>query len=719
MNIFRFQLFILIGLSLFICKGSANPIEAGKYTPHSSGINLEKWRDCNVLLVTIDTLRYDRIGFYSQKYLKTPNIDKVASKSSVFVNAFAHNPLTLPSHVNILTGTTPLYHGIGDNSGFKLEDRFLTISEFLKKQGYKTGAFIGAFPLDSRFGLIQGFDIYEDNYGTHNSLDLFFVERRAEKVISPAIEWISKIQRKWFSWIHLFDPHQPYFPPPPFDKNFAHDLYSGEVAYVDMQLGILFDFMEKKNLFQNTIVIITSDHGEALGEKGEKTHGYFAYNNTIHIPLIVYLPGSKSIIVDENVCHTDIFPTICHSLGYKIPSHIQGESLIPLIEGKKRKNKDIYFESLTPYLNRGWAPLRGFIRDNIKFIDLPIKEVYHIKEDINENKNLAFQSDIGKFKFNLFRLRKRLEGRLKTTRSKKIDPDVRSKLKTLGYISGTPGKKKKVFTDEDDLKTLLPFQNKMHQALGKYLLGNPIQAVKELKSIIEKKPSFILIYRNIATIYSEIGQRDKAIDILKEGLEKNPDNVSIMSKLGVMLAESGQIDEAITLLEYCLKKDVYDPEIYNFLGVAYFKKGKFKLAFDNYNNVLELDHNYAPAYNNIGTLYLILYQREKDEKLYSLAMQSFDRAIEIDPLLYSALNGRGSAHYFKNKIVQAVNDWKKAIEVKPKFAEPYFNIGVTYLKVGDKESALKYLLLCKERMYSNLPLKEQKRLNRLLMEAQN
>jgi arylsulfatase A-like enzyme/Flp pilus assembly protein TadD len=671
------------------------------------------------MLITIDTLRYDRVGCYSQKYLKTPQIDKVASKSFVFVNAFAHNPLTLPSHVNILTGTTPLYHGIGDNSGFKLDDRFLTISEFLKEEGYQTAAFIGAFPLDSRFGLTQGFDVYDDNYGTHNNLDLFFVERNAKKVITPAIKWISKVSGKWFSWIHLFDPHQPYLPPAPFDKKFAHDLYSGEVAYLDQQLGVLFDYLEKNNLFEKTIVVITSDHGEALGEKGEETHGYFAYNNTIHIPLIVFLPGQKPGIIEENVCHADIFPTICDSLGYKIPSHIQGESLLPFMEGEKRKNKKIYFESLTPYINRGWAPLRGFIQDNIKFIDLPIKEVYNIQNDINEEKNLAKQSDVRRLKSDLFRLRKGLEGKFKTPRSSRIDSDVRNKLKTLGYLTGTPGKKKKVFTEKDDLKTLLPLQNRMHKALSKYQKGNVSQAIKELRSIVEINSSFILVYRHIATIYKDTGREKEAIAVLKAGLKKNPDNVNLMSKLGIMLAETGQTDEAITLLEYCLKKDVYDPEIYNFLGVSYFKKGRFKLALDNYDKVLELDHNYAPVYNNIGTVYLVLYQRNKRERAYNLAMASFNNALKIDARLYSALNGRGSAYFFKDKIVEAIKDWKKAIAVRPKFSEPYFNIGIAYLKKGDKKSALKFLKLGKDRLYSNLPENEKQRLDRLIREAQN
>ena len=318
-------------------------------------------QEYNVLLITIDTLRFDRVGILDPRFVKTPNLDGLAKKSMIFSRAFAHNPVTLPSHANILTGTTALHHGISDNTGFKLDQKFLTIPQYLRDHGYKTAAFIGAFPLDSRFGLDQGFDLYDDYYGTRNELEFFFVERPAEKVIAPAMAWIGKQRQKWFSWIHLFDPHQPYLPPSPIKKTYANDLYSGEVAYVDAQLGVLFDFLRKKRLMENTMIILTADHGEALGEKGEETHSYFAYNNTIHVPLFVYIPGRQPGTFAKNVCHVDIFPTICAVLGLKIPPFLQGESLLAVLAANGRKIPEIYFESLTAYLNRDWAPLRGMI----------------------------------------------------------------------------------------------------------------------------------------------------------------------------------------------------------------------------------------------------------------------------------------------------------------------------------------------------------------------
>ena len=396
-------------------------------------IKSRKW---NVLLITIDTLRSDRVSAYSDEHLKTPHIDGIASKGVVFTKAYAHNPLTLASHVNILTGATPLYHGISDNAGYKLEDRFLTTAEFLKEKNYSTGAFVGAFPLDSRFGLDQGFDVYDDSYGTRNPLGFFYVERRAEEVVNPAIEWMKRQKGRWFCWIHLFDPHQPYLPPAPYDEKFRDDLYSGEVAYVDDQLGRVFSFLRGNELLEKTFIVFTADHGEGLGDHGEKTHAYFAYNSTIHVPFILYLPGLSGVRIDENVCHIDIFPTICEVLGFRIPDHVQGESLISIINGKKRKNTSIYFESMSPYLNRGWAPLHGFINRDLKYIHLPIEEVYDLEKDFKELNNIAENSDLERLGRYLNELERNLRSENVIRRRKKIDSESLIKLRALGYISG-------------------------------------------------------------------------------------------------------------------------------------------------------------------------------------------------------------------------------------------------------------------------------------------
>ena len=244
----------------------------------------------NLLLITIDTLRPDRLSCYSSEHLKTPRIDSLAGRGVLFTQAFAHTPSTLPSHANILLGATPLYHGVHDNSNFIVREEFLTLAEYLKSFGYSTGAFVGAFPLDSRFGLTQGFDVYDDNYGYKDSQEFTYVERKAEVVVEKSISWLKTERNPWFIWIHLFDPHQRYYPPEPFRTQHQGKLYDGEVAYVDFALGKLFDYLEKNKLFDKTLIIFTGDHGESLGEHGEPTHGYFAYNSTLWVPLIISFP---------------------------------------------------------------------------------------------------------------------------------------------------------------------------------------------------------------------------------------------------------------------------------------------------------------------------------------------------------------------------------------------------------------------------------------------
>jgi len=343
----------------------------------------------NVLLITIDTLRPDRLSCYSREHLETPNIDGLAEKGILFTKAFAHTSTTFPSHVNILLGTVPLYHGVHDNSTFIVEDRFLTLAEHLKGYGYSTGAFIGAFPLDSKFGLAQGFDVYDDDYRGDRYQKFSYVERKAEIVVDKALEWLREQSAPWFLWIHCWDPHHPYDPPEPFHTQYKDHLYDGEVAYVDSILGRLFDYMQTNGLTENTLIVLTGDHGEGLGEHGELTHGYFAYNSTIWIPLIITIPGENKEQVTQMVTHTDIFPTVCDVLRIEKEPFLQGLSLLPAIKGKKLPRRPVYFESLYPYYSRQWAPLRGYIYEEEKYIETPIPEVYDLDKDFNELHNLA------------------------------------------------------------------------------------------------------------------------------------------------------------------------------------------------------------------------------------------------------------------------------------------------------------------------------------------
>ena len=605
-------------------------------------------KETNILLITIDTLRYDRIGILSDKYVKTPHLDNFARRSVVFTKAYAHDVLTRPSHANILTGTTALYHGVIDNPGFRLEDRYLTLAEYLKEKKYRTAAFIGAFVLDARCGLAQGFDLYNDNIGEQGFGEFGFVERRGDRVIKPAMEWISNQKEDWFCWIHLFDPHDPYEPPQPFKEEYKNDLYSGEVAFVDAQLGLLFDYLEQSGLFQKTVIILTADHGEALGEKDEITHGFFAYNNVLHIPLILYFPGNEPKFVSENVCHTDIFPTVCDLLGLPLPPNLQGESLLPIIEGKERKNKLIYFESMSPNISMSSAPLTGFIQVSRKFIDLPIKEVYDLNEDSEEENNLASAADISQLAKTLETLKASLKGKGTKQDLEGKDEDILPLLKSLGYISGTPSKKKS-YGIEDDPKTLQPLITHLRQAILESQSGELDSAVKKVQTVLRIRPTYVTAYSALAKIYYNHGKLDQAVSALREGLTKNPDNLHLTGSLGIMLVIDKQSKEAIKVLEYCTKKAKYNPEYVNYLGLAYMNVGEYELAKERFERALEIAPTLVAAFNNLGYLYLMLYVKTKDKKQLDFAIENFDKALAYDPERLSAIKGRDAALKYKNE----------------------------------------------------------------------
>jgi arylsulfatase A-like enzyme/Tfp pilus assembly protein PilF len=664
----------------------------------------------NLLLITIDTLRPDRLSCYNPKYLKTPTVDELAGRAVLFTRAFAHTPTTLPSHTNILLGTTPNYHGVHDNGFFIVRPEFLSLATLLKNNGYSTGAFVGAFPLDSRFGLNQGFDIYDDNYGTQPAYEFAFLERKAGVVIERALSWLERQAGPWFLWIHCFDPHQPYEPPQPFKTQFKDDLYSGEVAYVDSELSRLFDYLKKKDAEKDTVIVFTGDHGQSLGEHGETTHGYFAYNSTLWVPLIIFYPGEKPGRVDQYVSHIDIFPTVCDLLEIKKPSFLQGISLVPALKGKELPKRPVYFESLYPYYRRGWAPLKGYILGDKKFIDSPIPELYDLKQDFNETKNLADKADLSKERAALEQIIKKetYEGSPATQR---IDVETQEKLKSLGYIGTVQAVRKQDFTPQDDLKTLLPTNRKFEEAMEVYEKGNVARCIELLKQVISERKDYDNAYSYLATIYMKQQRLKEAVDMLHQAYADNPNSYRIAVDYGSFLMEVGKYDESIEIFKKAMNLINYDPELYNFLGVDYWKKGDIEQALEAYKHALSLDEDYTVVFNNLGTLYLTLFMKSLDREDYSHAVDYFKKAIEYDPRYASAYNGLGSAYRQAGNLDGAIYCWEKTLEIDPRHQFALFNLGVTYLEKGEKGRALDYFSKYKKLYYNFLPAKEKNELD--------
>lgn len=668
----------------------------------------------NVLIITVDTWRYDRVGLHG-KLVRTPHIDRFAEEALHYKRAFTHNPCTLPAHTNIMTGTTPLYHGISDNSGFRLEPRFLTMAEYFKEKNWQTAAFIGAFPLDSRFGLDQGFDLYDEKYKSHSEHEGFFSERPANDVIDTFIQWAEKQDksRNWFNWIHLFDPHQPYLPPKPFADEYPADPYSGEVAFTDQELGRLWAWMKEQGIYDSTLIVLVGDHGEALGEHGERTHAYFAYNNTIHIPMFIRIPGIKGRIVDENVSHIDIFPTICEALSQKIPAHLQGQSM--LIAHPDRR---IYFESLTPYYNRNWAPLRGYIHQDDKYIDLPIQELFDISRDPDENANLIKGLNWKAHRKALEEIVAKLINQDKPERLEGIetDPKVVLRLQSLGYLPSDKSVKKTIFLPKDDLKTLLPIQNLMLDGMAQEHMDQYEEALRIYEAVITQREDFILTYTYMSSIYKKTAQYDRAIEILRRGLTANQDNIFLLSQLGILLAEHGRPAEAVDILKNVITREDSNPETYTYLGIAYHRQGEDELALAQFAKGLTLDRSNALLHNNIGAVYLETFLKTKSPESYNSAMEAYNQALEIDDKLHTALNGRGAAFSFGNQPERAMDDWYRAITAKKDFPDPYINLGILLKKQGQPDKARDLFLACKNNCQRTLVPPERQRLERLISE---
>ena len=710
------RLLILISLligGLALSSAVFFKAKASSVKPDSSGAG-KAFPDINVLLISIDTIRPDRIGCYSQKYLRTPAIEDIASRGVVFTRAFAHTPMTLPSHTTMLTGLTPAAHGVRDNARFRLDQSFFTLAEYLKQKGFTTAAFVGAFPLDSRFGLNQGFDLYDDHYATRGKQEFFYVERKAEKVIEATLNWLKEKPSGWFVFVHLFDPHQSYSPPEPFKSQYAHDLYSGEVAYVDQELGKLFDYLKGRDLIKNTYIIITGDHGESLGEQGESTHGYFAYNSTLWVPLIISGPGIKPGKNDSYVFLFDLFPTVCDLIGGEKPSALQGTSLVPAFMGKKIKKRKVYFESLYAYYNRGWAPIRGFYEEDNKFIGCPIPEFYNLKTDFNETNNQISRIPLDKYRASLKEMVAALGDSDRTSGSSRLDAETMEKLRSLGYLAAPSAVRKETFGPADDLKTLLPLQEKFSKAMGGYHHGRVEEAKLALSEIIQERKDFDLAYSYLATIHKREGKIKEAIKILQKGLEDNPQSYSIISTFGILLTEAGLFDEAISVLQNGAGLWPHDPEMWNYLGMAYWGKGEYDKAHEAYRQALEIDNDYPLVLNNLGSLYLSLFLRDKKTDDLNRAIEYFKKALKCDPEQPSALNGLGGAYKKLGRVKEAIACWEKAIEYKPDHAFAAYNLGITYFETGNRSKAKEYLEKYLQLRKTGISSEEKKKIEALI-----
>lgn len=403
---------------------------------------LKKGKTFNWVLITVDTLRADRIHCYGFPRIETPTMDLFAANGIKFERCIAQTPLTLPSHTSIMTGTHPTFHGIRDNGGFVVPEELLTLAELFTQNGYRTSAFVAAYVLDSKWGLDQGFDLYFDNFdlSRFQKISLSSVQRPADEVMDEALSWLEEnSKRKFFTWIHLYDPHTPYEPPSPFDERYPNRPYIGEIAFTDSQLARLWAFLEEKDLLKQTFLVFASDHGESLGEHQESTHGFFIYQEAIHVPLIFVTPFEEiqGVVYPGIVSLVDILPTVCEMAGLSLPPQTQGSSLVPLFFGKGKPTKRFaYSETYYPRFHFGWSELKGVQDERFKLILAPQIELYDLIEDPEETKNLA-ESHPSETRRLVALAEKFIQESGKNAMAQsfhQVDEETRQRLAALGYI---------------------------------------------------------------------------------------------------------------------------------------------------------------------------------------------------------------------------------------------------------------------------------------------
>ncbi len=557
----------------------------------------------NIVLITMDTTRADHIGCYGRERAETPIIDRLAREGIRFEDAVSPVPMTLPSHSSILTGLDPISHGVRSNGTYSLKDEHATLAEILRDEGYETGGFVACFVLNARFGLNQGFDVYNDEVEAAPDAMVggLTSERDAEQVSNAAVSWLQQRDKKkpFFMWAHFYDPHEPHELPAAYVSRFKDHVYDGEIAFVDAQIGRILDTLTSQGVNQQTIVIVTSDHGESQGEHNELTHTRFIYEATQHVPLILWSPSlwDGGVVVDDVVVGVvDIVPTVLDLLGVESEERFDGISL-----RRSRENPDrvVYIETMANYLDNGWAPLFGMRRHLDKYILAPKQEYYDLERDPHELTN-RFGARSKRISASVQTLSEALAKRRESdvdiadmaTNVEDLEPEARQKLEALGYLGGDGpvategelqdpkdmmivwqmvqdankksrhGQRKEALSQLLEAKVLAPHDHSIDRHLGiLYMrLDRLAEAEESLERYLKVRSTNSSIHALIAQIMIKQKRFMEAKERLKTAYELSPENGVVLVAMGDLLAVVGNINKAQAYYEQALKVDPYRME---------------------------------------------------------------------------------------------------------------------------------------------------------------
>jgi len=622
-------------------------------------------RPVNLVVVTIDTLRADRLHCYGNRDIETPALDALAQRGVLFESAVAQTPLTPPSHASIFTGTNPNVHHVRNTGGFALQATPVPLARILQAQGWDTAAFIGASVLKKAFGFNQGFDVYDDQMPKPDkSQDIGEdLERRSGVVVDHALGWLNAQSGKpFFVWLHLYDPHEPYDPPAPFHEKYKKNLYDGEVAYTDQQLGRFLDAVRQKSPAGKTLIVVLADHGESLGEHGEFNHGIFLYDATLRIPFLIAGPGVPAgVRVQQQARTIDVLPTVLELMGGKAPASVQGVSLAPAFSGKSVQTNYSYEETLYPKMNMGWSELRGIRTLKWKYVRAPRPELYDLARDPGEKINVldSHPKEFRELEAQLKALSPGSENGVEKVSSSQVDSHTMEQLKSLGYLSGmAPSEVElngKGADPKDRTATLRAFQTVLGPGSRSIPNAQRIAVLRQALSADTLNPS---LYFYLGAAYEKSGQYGQAMEVYENAQKQGITNGRLLSRMGDLSLRAGKREQAITAYEKAAQLNPIDAGSQVNLATAYLEEGKVADAERCFRWVLTIEEN-AAAYNGLG---LVAIQRRDS----AAARGQFERAVELDPDLVEAQLNLGLIYKMSGDIPRAKQCFEAFVAKAPR-----------------------------------------------------
>jgi choline-sulfatase len=639
----------------------------------------------NLLLVTVDTVRADHIGTYGYGLAETPSLDGLAVQGVRFARASSPVPLTLPAHATILSGLLPPRHGVRNNGAERFPDGPATLATKLGAVGYRTGAFIGAFVLDHRFGLARGFDQYDDDIARERVADLD-AERPGRVVVDRALAWLAeKSGKPFFAWVHLYDAHAPYLPPEPFRTRHADRPYDGEIAEVDAQVGRLLDALDRQGVAGRTVVAVVGDHGEELGEHGELTHGLLLYEPSLHVPLVLRAPGvlPTGWVVETPVNLVDLAPTLAALLGSPLPVTagwpLDGRDLSArLREHQEPAAADLYAESLYGTCF-GWSPVFALRRGEMKYVEAPRPELYDLGRDPGESRNLESRL-AGEGKELAARLAALVGSGGKVAAPAEMDAEARARLRSLGYLAGASlaggaGAKGK------DPKDAVVLFRAFEEAHGTLVAGRVAEARTLYERLVADDPANPVFVGQLAETCRRMSDYERAVALYRQAVAIAPQDRDARYNLAVTLQEAGRADEALEALTAAIRVDPGRPEAHNALGIALAVHGDLEAARQQLAQAVELDPHNSRAFNNLGNVLRDLKRPDEAERAYQ-------RAAELAPDYADPLNGIGTLEVQRGSPASAIPYFDRALALGPQLHEVRLNRAIAEELAGNHQAAI-------------------------------